>query len=134
MEVTDELKQECIERLKILKLDEQIINDFINNNKVYATIINGDVIEVTEYNVVSKLMKSFENNKQVKIYHIVSIEEKLKSLVYILYVRNDKKEWKAEREDLKNGFAEVSTFEEVREYRNKNIGIEVNDGKIIKVV
>lgn len=133
MEITDELKQECIERLKILKLDEHIINDFINKNKVYATIINGDVIEVTDYHVVSKLMKSFEKNKQVKIYHIVSIEEEFKTLVYILFVRNNKDEWNAEKGDLRRGFAEVSAFEEIRKYDNRHIGIEVKDGKVIRV-
>lgn len=133
MEINDELKQECIERLKLLKLDEKIIQDFIDNDKVYATIINGDIIEVTQYEVVSRLMKSFENNKQVKVYHIVSIEEELKSLVYVLYVSNNKDEWKAERGDIRKGFVEVSTFEERRIYDNKAIGIEVNNGKIIKV-
>lgn len=133
MEINDELKQECIERLKLLKLDEKIIQDFVNNDKVYATIINGDIIEVTQYEVVSRLMESFEKNKQVKVYHIVSIEEELKSLVYVLYVSNNKDEWNAERGDIRKGFVEVSTFEERRIYDTKAIGIEVDNGKIIKV-
>lgn len=133
LKITDDLKQECIERLKILKLDEKIINDFIDDDNVYATVMNGNVLEVTKYNIVSKLMKSFEQNKQVKVYHIVSIEEEFKTLVYILFVGNNKDEWKAEKGDLKRGFAEVSAFEEIRKYDNRHIGIEVKDGKVIRV-
>lgn len=131
----EKLKEECIKRLKILKLDDYIINDFKNNNKVYATIIDGDIIEVTEDNKVFELMKSFEKNKQGKIYHIISIEGQFRNAVYILYVNNNTKdEWKLEQEDLKRGFAEVSSFEEIIKYDNRHIGITVDDGKIKKVV
>lgn len=131
----EELKEECIKRLKILKLNNQIINDFKNDNKVYATIIDGDTIEVTEDNKVYKLMKSFEKNKQGKIYHIISVEEQFRSAVYILYVNTNKKdEWKLEQEDLTRGFAEVSSFEEIIKYDNRHIGITVDDGRIKKVV
>lgn len=131
----EDLKEECIKRLKILKLNNQIIDDFKNNDKVYATIIDGDTIEVTEHNKVYELMKSFEKNKQGKIYHIISIEGQFRSAVYILYVNsNTEDEWKLEQEDLKRGFAEVSSFEEIIKYDNRHIGIEVNDGKIKKVV
>ena len=133
LKTTDDLKQECIDRLRILKLDEKIINDFINKNKVYATIMNGDTLEVTQYGIVLKLMKSFEKNKSVKVYHIVSIEEELRTLVYILFVRNNKDEWNVEKGDLKRGFAEVSAFEEIRKYDNRHIGIEVKDGNVIRV-
>lgn len=131
----EDLKEECIKRLKILKLNNQIIDDFKNNDKVYATIIDGDTIEVTEDNKVYKLMKSFEKNKQGKIYHIISVEEQFRSAVYILYVNTNKKdEWKLEQEDLKRGFAEVSSFEEIIKYDNRHIGITVDDGTIKKVV
>lgn len=93
----------------------------------------GNILEVTQYGIVEKLMKSFEKNKNVKVYHIVSIEEELRTLVYILFVGNDTDEWKAEKEDLKRGFAEVSTFEEIRKYDNRHIGIEVKNGKVIRV-
>ena len=33
----DELKQEAIKRLEILKLDSTVINDFKDNNKVYVS-------------------------------------------------------------------------------------------------
>lgn len=96
----EELKEECIKRLKILKLDDYIINDFKDNNKVYATIIDGDIIEVTEDNKVFELMKSFEKNKQGKIYHIISIEGQFRNAVYILYVNNNTKdEWNLEQEN-----------------------------------
>ena len=130
----DEIKQECIERMKILKLDEQIIKDFIEHNKIFATVINCNLITVTDYKIVTELIKLFELKKQGKIYHIISIEEEFRTRVYILYVSKNKDNWKNEKTDLKNGFAEVATFEETRIYDNRNIGIEVTEGKISRVV
>ena len=130
----EELKQECIERLKILGLDSKIINDFVNDEKVYISSIDGDIMEATKYDFVSELMKNFEQTKKVKVYHIISIEREMRSTVHILYVSQERSNWKSEKEDLKNGYTEVHTLEEVRVLANRNIGIDVENGKIIKVV
>ena len=62
----------------------------------------------------------------------MNIESNSKIEVYFLYVKRDKKEWKNERVDLKNGFAEVYCYEEIRQV--KNIGIETESGQVVKVV
>ena len=36
----EELKQECLDRMKLLKLDEQIIKDFVETGYIYATEVN----------------------------------------------------------------------------------------------
>ena len=58
----EELKQECIERLKILGLDSKIINDFEKEEKVYISVIDGDILEATQYDYALNLIKSFEKN------------------------------------------------------------------------
>ena len=35
-----ELKQECIDRMRLLKLDKQIIKDFVETGYIYATEVN----------------------------------------------------------------------------------------------
>lgn len=130
----EEIKKECIERLNILGLDSKIINDFVNDEKVYISSIDGDIMEATKYDFVSELMKNFEQTKKVKVYHIISIEREMRSTVHILYVSQEKSNWKSEKEDLKNGYTEVHTLEEVRVLANRNIGIDVKNGKITKVV
>lgn len=130
----EELKQECVDRLKILGLDSKIINDFEKEEKVYISVIHGDVLEATQYDYVCKLIKKFEENWKVKIYHVISIEREMRDTVHVLYVSKDKNKWKAEKEDLKNGFTQAHTLETVRAFMHDNIGIKIENGKIIKVV
>lgn len=130
----EEIKKECIERLKILGLDSKIINDFEKEEKVYISVIDGDILEATQYDYVSNLIKSFEKNWNVKIYHIISIERKMRDTVHVLYVNKNKSKWKSEKEDLKNGYAQTHTLETVRAFMQENIEMKIENGKIIKVV
>ena len=127
-----ELKQECIKRLEILKFDEKVIEDFKSKDKLYATNISNRKLVDTTYNEIIQAIKIFEKTNNVKIYHIVNIETDNNIVVYLLYVKRNKKEWKNERVDLKNGFAEVYSYEENRIF--KHIGIETVSGQVVKVV
>lgn len=115
-----------------MKFDEKVINDFKHKDKLYATNMSNKNIVDTTYNEIIKGIKVFERTYNVKIYHILNIESNSKIEVYFLYVKRDKKEWKNERVDLKNGFAEVYCYEEIRQV--KNIGIETEAGQVVKVV
>ena len=130
----EELKQECIERLKILGLDSKIINDFEKEEKVYISVIDGDILEATQYDYVLNLIKKFEKNWNVKIYHIISIEREMRDTVHVLYVSKDKSKWKSEKEDLQKGITKAHTLETVRAFMQETIGMEIEDGKIVKVV
>jgi len=88
-------------------------------------------VEATNYEQVIKLVQAFEKNKKVKIYHMINIERQNKIAVYLLYVKADKKEWKKEKSDLRNGFLEVYSYEETRTV--KHIGIETNIEKIKRI-
>lgn len=127
-----ELKQECIKRLEILKFDEKVIEDFKSKDKLYATNISNRKLIDTAYNELIKGIKAFEKTNNIKIYHIVNIETNNNMVVYLLFVKRNKREWKNERVDLRNGFAEVYSYEENRNF--KHIGIETKAGKIVKVV
>lgn len=127
-----ELKQECIKRLEILKFDDKVIEDFKIKDKLYATNMSNKNIVDTAYNEIIQVIKLFEKTNNVKIYHIVNIETDNSIVVHLLFVKRDKKEWKNEREDLRNGFAEVYSYEENRIF--KHIGIETEAGQVVKVV
>ena len=127
-----ELKQECIKRLQILKFDEKVIEDFKVKDKLYATNISNRKLVDTAYNELKKGIKAFEKTNNIKIYHIVNIETNNNIVVYLLYVKRNKREWKNERKDLKNGFAEVYSYEENRNF--KHIGIAIEAGQVVKVV
>ena len=130
----EELKQECIERLKILGLDSKIINEKEKEEKVYISVIDGDILEATQYDYALNLIKSFEKNWNVKIYHVISIERKMRDTVHVLCVSKDKSKWKAEKEDLKNGYTQAHTLETVRAFMQENIEVKIENGKVVKVV
>lgn len=87
-----ELKQECINRLKILKFDEKVIEDFKVKDKLYATNMSNKNIVDTAYKEVIQGIKIFEKTNNIKIYHIVNIETNNNIIVYLLYVKRNKKE------------------------------------------
>ena len=129
----EEIKKECIERLKILGLDSKIINDFEKEEKVYISVIDGDILEATQYDYVLNLIKSFEKNWNVKIYHIISIERKMRDTVHVLYVNKNKSKWKSEKEDLKNGYTQAHTSETIRAFIHNDINIKTQEGKITEI-
>lgn len=130
----EDLKQECIRRLNILKLDSKIVNDFEKQNIVYLSKLKENVTEVITNDEVNKLIELLESNKKVKIYHIINSDNKF----YILCIHGQSNVWNEERKQLKNGFAEVLVGilkrDELGDYKIYDIGINVENGNIQKVV
>lgn len=127
----NELKQECMKRLEILKFDDKVIEDFNVKDKLYVTNMSNENLVDIAYNEIIQVIKVFEKANNVRIYHIVRVETHNNIVVYLLCVKRNKREWKNEREDLRNGFTEVYSYEVLKNV--KNIGIETNLGKITKI-
>ena len=116
----DELKQECIERMKILKLDEHIIEKFIKENTIYLSDIGGKLEKVNTNEL--KYIKQYENSKNVKIYHV--IKQKTES--------KDSKNWENEKRDIKLGYDCAIVY--TKEEQIREIGIVNKKGKIARIV
>lgn len=127
-----ELKQECMKRLEILKFDDKVIEDFNGKDKLYVTNMSNKNLVDIAYNEIIQVIKVFEKSNNVRIYHIVKVETDNSIVIYLLYVKRNKREWKNEREDLRNGFTEVYFYEVIKKV--KNIGIETESGQVVKVV
>ena len=97
-----EIKEEIIKRMKILNLSNQIINNFKNNNELYIFNLGGnpEKISIAEKSIVEKIEKEYNN---IKVYCLI----KYQNITYLLYIQENKKEWRKERQDLKNGYSEV---------------------------
>lgn len=122
----EDLKQESIRRMKILKLDQKIINDFIKEDILYVSKIQGE-IEVANQNQIN-LVKEFEKEHKVKIYHIIQLVSKNKSILYFLYVNQKRKYWVQDRKDISLGYIETITVKNLRELRV--IGAKIINGKV----
>ncbi len=130
----EELKQEAIERLRIIGLDSKIIKEFAENNKVYVTRINDKGTEFIFDSKIMDMIKIFEKEKTIKIYHVIIYENDL----YILSVHKHKENWNKEKVELKRGFVTIVLCNIIDggivELIARDIGIEIETGKIQRVV
>ena len=98
----EELKQECLDRMKLLKLDEQIIKDFVETGYIYATEVNEEPQKADD-----KLMEAlidYGNRRNVKVYYILVSPKHGNIYNWDFYcVSNYKSDWNAERENAING-------------------------------
>lgn len=122
----EEIKLECVKRLKILELDKEIIDNFSTSDTIYVSSINGEFSKITEEHETIKSL--IENKKDIVIYHMVQD----KNITYCLYVTKNKEQWKSDKSDMTRGFADVIYYNKA--FEEKVIGIETSAGKIVRVV
>ena len=89
-----ELKQECIERLKILNIP--VLTKAFQSDKIllseFGTLWN---LSEKELNIINE----FEKNSGNKVYHIVhNVTDS--SIYYLFFVSNNKDNWEKERDLL----------------------------------
>lgn len=130
----DEMKQECIKRMQLLKLDSKIINEFKDNDKVYVSKISNGTAEVLIDNDIMKIIKKFEEKQTIKIYHVVIFD----SQMYMFAIHTHQEIWHKEKSDLKRGWVTVVSCdiptEGVLEFISRDVGIDVENGKIKRLV
>lgn len=126
----EEVKQEAIERMKLLKLNKQIINEFEKLDKIYVSEIKGNLQKANDEQL--EMVKEYEEKKQVRIYHIIHQKTESKDISFFLYVDPNSKEWKAEKRDIELGYECALCFKQTKEIRE--LGIKVKDGKVNTIV
>lgn len=130
----EELKQEAIKRLEILKLDSKIIQEFKADDKVYVSKIENGTTEFKYDNEIMDLIKMFEEKRTIKIYHVIIFDKQM----YMFAIHKHKEIWQKEKADLKKGWATVvlcdTPTEGAIEFISRDVGIETEEGKITRLV
>ncbi len=124
------MKQEAIERMKILKLKQDVIENFSKQDIIYTSEIQGDLLKANDEQL--QLIKQFELKKNVKIYHIIHQKTESRDILFFLYVSEKEQEWENEKRDLKLAFDCAIVLK--KETEIKEIGIKIKDGKVNVVV
>ena len=129
MEVTvEELKKEAVERMKLLKLKDEIIQEFKERNILYVSNLGGTLTVASDEQL--KLIKQLEENKNIVIYHLIHQTTQHRDVTYCLFVDSNKENWKADREDLKNQFAVTICYTKTK--NTNESGVWVKNGQIVK--
>lgn len=141
----EDLKQECIERLKILEkqfhLHENCRKEFETDEKLYYSLrtqLGGILYWVDNEEELTEQVKKFEKDNKVKVYFCILSYTNFGKLFDMLYVSDyegDKEYWQEEKEMLKEGIAMSNCRNLTDEIMSDfgNIQIKGMSGGIIRV-
>ena len=105
-----DIKDEIIDRMKLLHLHSNVISEFKNEYKLNRSEAPfGILYWLTDDEI--DMVKKFEQEQQnLKVYHLLKTSTKDFGIVYdLLYVADDEEVWPKDREDLKDGFVKSFT-------------------------
>ena len=130
----EEMIQEANRRMRILQLHINARNEFKDEHRINKSDDNMGILFWLDEKE-EKMVKELEKKYNFMVYHIIHTLSNLGETYEILFIENNKEEWFAEREDLKNGYArarvEVVNCSENSEFGY--IGIEARNGGIVRV-
>lgn len=136
MQKINPVKEECIKRMKLLKLDKKIINDFSKLDKIYISDINTGYSQINEK--IEKLIQDYEKDYKIKIYHVIQNSSQHNNTLFFLYVNCNPNEWKNEKRDIADGFIDALIYKVIITRtifkQKRTIGINMDNGKICKIV
>ena len=130
----EEMIEEAIKRMKILKLHKNAIKEFEQERKLNKSDFNMGILFWLD-NEEEKMVKELEKKYNFMVYHIIHSYSNLGETYEILFIENNKEEWFDEREDLKKGFA-MARVEVINSPENSEfgyIGVEARNGGVVRV-
>lgn len=97
----EEMKQQALEIMKMLKLHKNVINDFIKEDKLNKSeTVNGILYWLDEKE--EKIVKEYEEKYNVLVYHVIKTYTVDEGAIYdLLYLPNEKDSWQGIEERLK---------------------------------
>lgn len=99
----EEMKQEALNRMKMLLLHQNVINEFKKENKLNKS--EGPLGTLYWLDEEEKgMVKEYEEKWNVLVYHVIKTFTKDMGVIYdLLYIIDEKQYWEREREELKEG-------------------------------
>ena len=96
-------KLEALERMKLLKLNKNIIKEFEKENVVNMSENGGYLywLDSDQQTIVD----DFESKHDALVYHVIHDYTQFGELYALLYVSKYKSEWQDEKKELKCGYA-----------------------------
>lgn len=99
-----DLKDEIIDRMKLLHLHTNVINEFKNESKLNMSVSPLGILYWLIDDEIQMVKKFEQEHQDLIVYHILKTFTRDFGTVYdLLYISNDEELWKTDREDLKEG-------------------------------
>lgn len=104
MKVTiEEKKTEALERMKMLNLYPNVIQEFEKENILNMSENGGFLYWLDDQQ--KEYVSEFETEHNALVYHVIHNYTEFGELLTFLYVSDSKDEWDFDRADLKDGYA-----------------------------
>ena len=96
------MREECIKRMEMLKLDRHCINAF-KRGEIWESEAYGALYELNDNE--KKMEEEFEkNNPGCMVYHLIHNVFEFGECYSMLFVGNEVGEWELEKEELREGY------------------------------
>lgn len=106
----DKQKAEALQRMKMLKLLDQVQKDFRTNGRLYYSerldkVFNAVLYWLDNQSQYVGIVERFEKEYNALVYHCQLTHTEFGDQLTILYVSANENEWENDRKDLINGYA-----------------------------
>ena len=92
---------EAVERMKLLELYPQVVNEFEKKQVLYKSEFFGILYWLDEDE--KKIVKDFEDETHAVVYHIIKSLTPCGTMLSIFYVSDEESEWPLDKESMENG-------------------------------
>ena len=133
MMFSEKMKEEAIQRMRILKLYSTVLQDFAANERINYSFSNFGFLYWLDKDMEERVRR-FEEKYGYLVYHVIDNPTSIGRMHSYLYVSSNEEEWEQDRQDLKDGcpivYVENVDDELLSEFGS--IGIEPRNGGVIR--
>lgn len=96
----EEMKQEALVRMNILKLYPDVVREFTTEEKLNYSA-RGILYRLNDE--LRERVKDFEATYGFLVYHVIDDQTEIGRLLTLLYISTEKEEWLTDQQDLRDG-------------------------------
>ena len=129
----EKMKQEAIERMKMLEISPKTIEVFEETGEIGLSVAPFSICGITpEY---EKLISEWEEETGCVAYHAIYNGASVGALLTILFVSDDEEEWELDRRDMEAGYPMAYVFNlDIPEFSEYGaISVENIDGVLKRI-
>ena len=128
----EQMKQEALARMKLLKLYSVLLEDFEDGKISYSEGEFGRLYRVKRK--VEEVVQKFENRTGYLVYHVINNDTSIGHMLTLLYVSTEMDEWAADKQDLQEGcplaYVENMTYPDCSEFGS--VGVRPANGGVVR--
>lgn len=129
----EQMKQEAMARMKLLKLHPIVVKEFEEEDKLKCSEgILGILYWATDE--IGEVVQKFENQTGYLVYHVIDNNTEIGRMLTLLYISTEMEEWFADKRDIRGGcplaYVENLTYPDCSEFGS--VGVKSLNGGLVR--